>query len=83
MKVEFVNFDGSIKDINVITYLNSKDDRFQYIVFSLNEKHNNEQIIYISKMLYKDETYYIDEIEDDAEWQEVQFLLKEIANKKE
>lgn len=71
--------------VEEVTYLNSSDSRFQYLVYSKGEVQNaaNEEIIYISKVSVINNEYKLEEIEEDGEWQEVLHLLKEIANKKE
>ena len=39
-----------------------------------------DQVIYISKLFKDNEGYKIQEITDDFEWNDVQHLLKKIAN---
>lgn len=80
-KVIIVNQDNKEEQVEVVTYLNSKDSMNQYLVYTKGENQpNGDVIIYISKIKEEDEKTKLDEIVDDQEWKEVQQLLKEIAN---
>jgi enolase len=76
------NSDGSRLEVELITYLYSKDGFHKYVVYSKGEKSGPEEdeIIYVSKLIQEGDTLVIEEILDDNEWAEVQKLLKEIAN---
>ena len=41
---------------------------------------SEDRVIYISKLLRQEDRFILDEITDDAEWNDVQRLLKKIAN---
>ncbi len=76
------NADGETFETELVTYLVSKDKANTYIVYTNNEvEDNGDQVIYVSKVVGEDSGVKIEEITDDNEWQEVQKLLKEIANK--
>ena len=76
------NQDGESYETELVTYLVSKDKENVYIVYTNNEvEENGDQVIYVSKVVAKDNTVKIEEILDDSEWLDVQELLKEIANK--
>ena len=64
--------DGNVEDVLVVTYL----------VYSKGESQglDNDQVIYISKIIENREILYLEEIKEDEEWQSVQKLLKKIAN---
>lgn len=80
-KVIIVAKDGTEEEVEIVTYLNSKDSMNQYVVFTKNEKQpNGDVIIYISKLKEENGEKKITEIVDDSEWKDVQKLLKEIAN---
>lgn len=80
-KVIIVNQDNTEMEVEVVTYLNSKDSMNQYIVYSKGENQpNGDVIIYISKIKEEDGITKLEEIVDDDEWKDVQKLLKEIAN---
>jgi hypothetical protein len=76
------NPDNSTTDVELITYLVSDDKQNKYIVYSKGEKTgvDDDEIIYISKLVLDNGTLKISEIVDDNEWLNVQNLLKRIAN---
>jgi len=76
------NSDNSTMDVELVTYLISDDKQNKYIVYSKGEKtgENNDEIIYISKLMIDNGAMKISEIIDDSEWLSVQQLLKRIAN---
>ena len=80
--VEIQKKDGTIENVNLVTYLISEDNLRQYIVYSKNEIQGqaNVHVIYISKIISDNGTLKLDNISDDAEWVDVQHLLKKIAN---
>lgn len=82
--IEIVNVDGSIDNVELVTYLISDDKLRKFIVYTKGEVQGDqgEQIIYISKVVSEEDGLKLDEIVDDAEWSEVQVLLKKIANAK-
>lgn len=80
-KITIVNQNQEEEEVELITYLNTKDNMNQYIVYTKNEKQpNGDIVIYISKLLEEDNVKKIVEIKDNEEWKNVQTLLKEIAN---
>ena len=80
-KIVIVNTNNEEEEVELVTYLNTKDNMNQYIVYTKNEKQpNGDIVIYISKLIEEDGLKKIIEINDDAEWKNVQTLLKEIAN---
>lgn len=76
------NPDNSTIDVELITYLMSDDKQNKYIVYSKGEKTGvqDDEIIYISKLVSDNGVLKISEIVDDNEWLNVQGLLKRIAN---
>ena len=74
--------DGNVEDVLVVTYLVSDDSLKNYLVYSKGESQglDNDQVIYISIIIENRELLYLEEIKEDEEWQEVQHLLKKIAN---
>ena len=80
-KIVIVNTNNEEEEVELVTYLNTKDNMNQYIVYTKNEKQpNGDIVIYVSKLIEEDGLKKIIEINDDAEWKNVQTLLKEIAN---
>lgn len=80
--IRIVDIDGNQIEVELVTYLVSEDENRQYLVYSKGEVRGDEedQIIYISKFYDNDGKLMIEEIDDDAEWNDVQHLLKKIAN---
>ncbi len=76
------NSDGTTSEVQLITYLLSEDQQINYVVYSKGEVSGNEgdEIIYISKLAKNGDALYLEEIQDDVEWSNVQTLLKKIAN---
>ena len=76
------NNDGTTMQAELVTYLISDDQQKNYIVYSKGELSGNEgdEIIYISRLARNGNALYLEEIQDDLEWSEVQTLLKRIAN---
>ena len=81
-KIEIITPEGILDSVNLITYLISDDGVRQYVVYSKDETigDGDDRIIYISKLYNKNGVLYITEISDDVEWNEVQKLLRRIAN---
>ena len=80
--IKIQNGDGTTAEVELVTYLISEDNTNAYLVYSKGEKTGaeNDEIIYISKILSKDNQLKIGDISDDNEWATVQKLLKQIAN---
>ena len=81
-KVIIQDADGVKTEVELVTYLINDNNKKTYLVYSKGEKTGAEddEIIYVSRIVREDNVIYIDEITDDNEWIEVQNLLKEIAN---
>lgn len=80
-KIIIVDKEGNEIEAELVTYLNTRDSMNQYIVYTKNEKQpNGDMVIYISKLIEEEDKKKIVEITDEAEWKNVQTLLKEIAN---
>ena len=80
-KIIIVNQDETEMEAEIVTFLNSKDNMDQYLVYTKGENQpNGDVIIYISKIKEENDITKLEEIVDDEEWKDVQKLLKEIAN---
>ena len=81
-KVVVKDSNGNTTEVELITYLINDDQTSSYIVYSKNEKTGAEddEIIYIARVIKNDDDIRLIEIVDDEEWLEVQKLLKKIAN---
>lgn len=80
--VRIENSDGSFIDVELVTYLFDDIQQRNYIVYSKGEISGaeNDEVIYISRILNDGNSLIINEITDDEEWINVQTLLKRIAN---
>ena len=76
------NSDGTKFEVELITYLMSEDQQIDYVVYSKGEISGNEgdEVIYISKLARNGDSLYVEEIQDELEWTNVQALLRKIAN---
>lgn len=76
------NSDGTSVEVELVTYLISDDKKRNYLVFSKGEKIGAEEdeVIYISKVVRDNSIVSISEITSNEEWNEVLSLLKNIAN---
>ncbi len=80
-KIIIINKNNEEEEVELVTYLNTRDNMNQYIVYTKQEKQSNGDIvIYISKLIEENGQKKIIEINDEEEWKNVQSLLKEIAN---
>lgn len=80
-KIIIVDKNNEEEEVELVTYLNTRDNMNQYIVYTKNEKQpNGDIVIYISKLIDEDGNRKIVEINEESEWKMVQSLLKEIAN---
>lgn len=80
--VELIDASGNKTEVEVVTYLVSADKLKHYVVYTKGELRgeNNNHVIYISKMYKSGDDFKIEEITNDDEWNDVQRLLKQIAN---
>ena len=81
--IEIIDADGLKDKVELVTFLNSDDNSKQYIVYTKGETQGleNDQVIYISRVINDEGILKLEEIEDDVEWVDVQRLLRKIANK--
>jgi len=79
---ELIDIDGLSSDVEIVTYLNSEDNKRQYVVYTKQEvqEQTGNQVIYIAKIIPEGNVFRLEEITDDLEWIDVQHLLKAIAN---
>lgn len=80
--IDIIDIDGLSTEVELVTYLNSEDNKRQYVVYTKGEVtgDSKDQVIYISKFINDSGELKLEEITDDAEWIDVQHLLKKIAN---
>jgi len=80
--IKIENSDGSVLEVELVTYLISDDEARNYIVYSKGEVNpdTKDEVIYISKIVKDGDVLKVEEVTQDDEWAEVQTLLKRIAN---
>ena len=79
-KLTIISEDGSEKVVEVIAAFKFKDNDQEYIVYTQNEKdQNNNVTVYVSKLVEEDGTSRLAGIEDDNEWSRVKDVLRELA----
>ena len=81
-KIIIQNDDGTTAEVEVITYLVNEDKSNIYLVYSKGEieADTSDEIIYVSKVVKDGNILKLSAISDDIEWDNVQKLLKKIAN---
>ena len=74
--------DGTTMEVELITYLISDNHTNSYLVYSKGEKTgaDDDEVIYISRVVKENDVLKLIEITDDFEWAEVQKLLRRLAN---
>lgn len=81
-KIEITNSLGQKVEADIITVFKVNDTNKDYIVYTFNEKVNdNEYKTYTSRLRETDGRYFLDTISDEAEWQKVTDIIIKIANK--
>ncbi len=76
------NNNGENSEAELITYLIGDDNQTTYMVYSKGEKvgAEDDEIIYITRIETEGKVVKMYPIENDDEWQNVQKLLKKVAN---
>lgn len=78
--ITVISEDGSKETVEVIVAFKFKDTNQEYIVYTQNEKdQNNNVTVYVSKIVDEDGTSRLAGIEDDNEWSKVKEVLRELA----
>ena len=68
-KIIIIDKDNKEEEVELVTYLNTRDNMNQYIVYTKNEKQpNGDIVIYISKLIEEDNSKKIVEINEESEW---------------
>ena len=79
-KMIITNETGSEIEVEVITTFSSRDASKQYIMYTKNEKQNENTIVYTSIIKKEESGLVLDEITDDNEWVEVKAIIKELLS---
>jgi len=83
-KITIVDSNNVEQEVQLVTYLISDDNMNTYLVYTKGEVQGVEEdlIIYVAKILDDNGVLKLEDIVDETEWNEVQKLMKKIANAK-
>ncbi|MCI6899170.1 MAG: DUF1292 domain-containing protein [Bacilli bacterium] len=72
--------DGSIEDVEVILAFEFKDTNKEYVVYTKNEKDENENItVYVSNIDHSGEEPKLLGVESEEEWNRIKDVLRELS----
>ena len=78
--IRIIDADDTELDVELISILENENGR--YLVYSKGEKQkNNNLIIYVSKLRVKEGNYYLENIHDDSEWNQLKLMISGIINR--
>lgn len=81
-KVIITNSEGRQVEADVITVFTLNDNNKDYIVYTFNEKQNDDIKTYTSRIREENGEYYFDSITDENEWAKVRNVIIELAENK-
>ncbi len=71
--------DGKEKEADVISVFTSEKFNKQYILYTFNEKHKENIKILASTLVKDKDSYVLEKIKTDEEWEMVKSTIKELA----
>lgn len=72
--------DGSIEEVEVILAFEFKDTKKEYVVYTKNEKDENENItVYVSNIDHSTGEPKLLGVSDEAEWNRIKDVLRELS----
>ena len=72
--------DGSTEEVEVILAFEFKDTKKEYVVYTKNEKDENDNItVYVSYVDYSTGEARLQGIDDEEEWNKVKDVLRELS----
>ncbi len=78
--MSIVSNDGSIEEVEVILAFEFKDTGKEYVVYTKNEKDENENItVYVSNIERSAEGPKLLGVESEAEWNRIKDVLRELS----
>ncbi len=78
--ITVVDQNGQEREAEVITNLKLPDTGKEYIVYTFNEKDENDMLtLYASVLMEKDGMYTFEDIESDEEWVKIKEIMKAMA----
>ena len=79
-QLTIISEDGSQEVVEVIAAFKFKDNNQQYVVYTQNEKDQNNNItVYVSRLVEEGDIPRLVGIETDDEWSKVKDVLRELA----
>lgn len=76
--LEVMNGNGERQQIEVVMAFATEDTNKQYVVYTLNEKKENDMVIlYASTMVEQDDKIILEDISDE-EWSMVKYKMREV-----
>lgn len=80
--VRIIDQKGIEKTVELISIIEDKDENNKYLVYSKDEKQKNGNlIIYVSKVVVRENSYVLANIESDEEWRNIKRILSEIVSR--
>ena len=78
--MSIVTEDGSIEEVEVILAFEFKDTKKEYVIYTKNEKDENENItVYVSNVDRSSGEPKLLGVEDEEEWSRVKDVLRELS----
>ena len=78
--MSIVTEDGSIEEVEVILAFEFKDTKKEYVIYTKNEKDENENItVYVSNVDRSSGEPKLLGVEDEEEWNRVKDVLRELS----
>ncbi len=78
--MSIVSSDGSIEEVEVILAFEFKDTNKEYVVYTKNEKDENGNItVYVSNIDRSEEEPKLLGVENEAEWNKIKDVLRELS----
>lgn len=80
--IRVVDTDNVELEVELISILEDKEENNKYLVYTKGEtQKNGNLILYISKVVVDENSYVLDNIDDDNEWGNVKRIMSEIVSK--
>lgn len=79
-KVTITNSQGQKAVANIVTMFKLKDLNSDYVVYTFNQRDENNNIKdYVSKLRIENGVYYFDTITDESEWEKVKNVIIDLG----
>lgn len=78
--MSIVSNDGAIEDVEVILAFEFKDNNKEYVVYTKNEKDENENVtVYVSNIDRSGDEPKLVGVENENEWNKIKDVLRELS----